>query len=173
MKLHVSCWLLYGLMILVLTGCGGLENGAQPPSLLALPPLPTSTIQDDCEEVAILENWIQTLVFNQVEFDNFLATASGKSRAALFTLVQNLNAVALTVANTPILSCGEEAYTLTIVAMQQTITSMQAYVNAERQDLEVIILSSQRNFELAQEAQNRVIARLDAMYQGLVSTPTP
>ena len=50
---------------------------------------------------------------------------------------------------------------------------MQAYVNAERQDLEVIILSSQRNFELAQEAQNRVIARLDAMYQGLVSTPTP
>jgi hypothetical protein len=159
-------------MILMLMGCGGLDNGSQPPSLLVLTPLPTSTVQGDCDEVATLENWIQTLVFNQVEFDNFLATASGKSRAALYTLVKDLNTVALTVADTPILSCGEEAYSLTIAAMQQTLTAMQAYVNAERQDLEVIILGSQRNFELAQESQNRLIAQLDAMYQGAVNTPT-
>ncbi|MDX2075115.1 MAG: hypothetical protein SFZ02_01690 [bacterium] len=173
MKLHLSYWVLYGFIILSLVGCGGVGPSEEETALLVLTPLPVSVIEGDCEDAPILENWIQTLVFNQVEFDNFLNSATGKSRSELYRLVQDLNTVAFTVANTPILSCGEEAYTLTIAAMQQTLTSMQAYVNAERQDLDVILTNAKRSFETAQAAQNELIAQLDAMYQQGSITPTP
>lgn len=173
MKLQVLCWVLFGLIFITLAGCGGIQENENLTSLLVLTPVPTNFVQGDCEDPAVLENWIQTLVFNQSEFDNFLNNATGKSRTELYRMVQDLNNAALTIASVPILSCGEEAYNLTIVAMEQTLNAMQAYVNAERQDLEVIILSSKRNFETATQAQSAVISQLDALYQSEGANSTP
>jgi len=172
MKLQVLCWILFGLLLISIVGCGGIQENENLTSLFVLTPIPTNFVQGDCEDPAILENWIQTLVFNQAEFDNFLNNATGKSRTELYRMTQDLNDAALTVATIPILSCGEEAYNLTIVAMEQTLSAMENYINAERQDLEVILLSSKRNFETATQAQLLIIEQLEALYQP-ENTATP
>lgn len=171
MKLQGLRWFIVGWVIFVLTGCGGVSDNQVLTSLLVLTPLPTSYLEGDCENPSVLENWLQTLVFNQGEFTTFLESARSQSRPQLFARLQELNAVALVVANTPILSCGIEAYDLTITAMTTALAEMTAYVNAERQDLDIILRDAQTRFVQAQMAQNALINLLDSLYQNNASAP--
>ncbi len=165
MKLHIFYWMLYGWLVFILTGCGGVAERDDVTGILELTPLPTSVANGDCTNPSELENWIQTLVFNQSEFTTSLQNATELSRTQLFRLVQNLNRVALTVANTPILSCGEQAYQLTISAMQTTLNDLRAYVNAERHDLDAIIANAQTQFVEAQGQHDLLIVLLEDLYQ--------
>lgn len=169
MKLHVLLWI----TVFVLVGCGGVGEPPEPTSLLIITPLPTTTIVGDCDDVARFENWIQVLVFNQVEFEELLKIAQTISRNELHRNTRALNRVAYTVASTPILSCGEDAYTKTTFAMQYLLTKMAAYVNAERHDLATIIADAQAYFDIAKSAQDLLIVQLDAMYQQQAISPTP
>lgn len=165
MKLHIFRWMLYGWLIFMLIGCGGVSKPEDVTGILELTPLPTSVNQGECTNPSELENWIQTLVFNQAEFTGFLQNAHGQSRAQLFRVVQNLNTVAITVASTPILSCGEVAYQLTVSAMQTTLNDLRAYINAERHDLDAIIAHAQTQFVEAQLQHELLITLLEELYQ--------
>lgn len=171
MKLHIFRWMLYGWLVFALIGCGGVSEQDDVSGVLEITLLPTSLIDGDCTNPSELENWIQTLVFNQAEFTNFLQNARGQSRAQLYRLIQDLNMVALTVASTPILPCGETAYQLTISAMQNTLDTMGAYVNAERQDLDTIITSAQAQFAASQIEQELLIRFLEDLYQSNPNVP--
>lgn len=171
MKLQGLRWFIIVWIMFILTGCGGIADNQNLTSFLVLTPLPTSYVEGDCENPSVLENWLQTLVFNQGEFTTFLEGARGQSRPQLFARLQELNTVALVVANTPILSCGAEAYDLTMTAMTTALADMTAYVNAERQDLDIILRDAQTRFVQAQMAQNALIALLDALYQNNATTP--
>lgn len=165
MKLHIFSWMLYGGLIFMLMGCGGVAEREDVTGILELTPLPTGMANGDCTAPSELENWIQTLVFNQAEFTTSLQSASDLSRTQLFRLVQDLNAVAITVASAPVLSCGEESYQLTISAMQATLNDMRAYVNAERHDLDTIIANAQTRFVETQAQHDVLIALLEELYR--------
>ena len=165
MKLHIFYWMLYGWLIFILMGCGGVAEREDITGILELTPLSTNSINGDCTNPSELENWIQTLVFNQAEFTTSLQNANGLSRTQLFRLAQELNKVAITVASTPVLSCGEQAYQLTISAMQTALDDIRAYINAERQDLDVIIANAQTQFVEAQVQHDLLIVLLEELYQ--------
>jgi len=133
--------------LVFINACSGDSSTPQPH--LTFVPLPTPYVEGNCDAIGDFEGWLQPLEFRQRDFTDFIDQAAEKERAQLQSELVRLGSIALVVAETPTLACGEAAHQAIVQAMQNTLNNFQAYVNEDRDDLTTVIEESQRGFDQA------------------------
>lgn len=162
-------YILLSLLLLTVAGCaigdvpGQAEVTPLPP--LTIAPPQTAVFAGDCENTPELDAWLQSATLFVAEFQTGINTILTQDRAEMYETVVHLARVRDATHNTVTPACAEDLQRLMLDMMDGAVTTLQAYVNGDTDDLGNLLPETIATIDRIIAGQNELITQLEAQFQ--------
>ncbi len=156
---HWSLYLLF--FALFSASCAVTSETAIDLPPLTLEPAPTTTFSGLCDERGVLEDWLQTVEFQQRDFVMLMRDGIDKSPDDLYLDVEQMARIRNRIAEDPVPDCAEDAFTSIMEAMEVVLRQFQSYTNGQAVDLSDVIQTVEPLITTFENQRDALITQLE------------